>query len=369
MRVLLVAGSYPPDQCGVGFYTEKLANALGAVEEIRVGVLSTSTPGRDSTSTSVVELVDVVHQWTFSELPRLIATIRQWKPDLVHIQYPSQGFSHPGLPSFLPLVCRILGLRVVQTWHEPQCINEAHRLKSLIYFRALKLGANGLIFVRPNHVSLMPPSYAQMIKRIPRVIIPNASSLPESSLDESQRMALREKYLGIHRHLVVFFGFVYPSKGIELLFDIATPLSDSLVIAGAIKFDAYKQQLANVAQTKGWRDDQIHFTGFLSPQDAADLLAIADAVVLPFRDGGGEWNTSIHSALAQGTLVITTAVPPRGDELQRNLYTAAPLDVIDMRGALDRIAGRRTPPLSADNQWKEIAKAHVAFYQQFVNPL
>ena len=125
-------------------------------------------------------------------------------------------------------------------------------------------------------------------------------------------------------------------------------------------------QLAEVALAKGWREDQLHFTGFLSPQDAADLLAVADAVVLPFLNGGGEWNTSIHSALAQGTLVITTAVSPRGDEPQRNLYTAAPVDIHAMRTALDRLAGRRGSPKSTESQWQEIAMVHVNFYRRCV---
>ena len=367
MRVLLLAGSYPPDQCGVGDYIEKLANSLGKVKDVRVGVLTTFVPRHQRASTSAVDLLDVVHQWSFSELPRLISTIRRWKPDVVHIQYPSQGFSRPGLSSFMPLICRVMGLRVLQTWHEPHGINQAHRMKSIIYFFALRLGAEGLIFVRSNYISLIPRCFNNLIKRIPDVIISNASSLPPSSLNEAERIDLRCKYLGSHRRLVIFFGFVYPSKGIELLFDIANPTSDSIVVVGSIKDVAYMRELDNFARAKQWCDGQLHITGFLAPKEAADLLAVADAVVLPFRDGGGDWNTSIHSALAQGTLVITTAVPPRGDEPKRNLYTATPLDVDEMRGALDRIAGRRIAPISVENQWKEIATSHVAFYQKIIN--
>ncbi len=369
MRVLLVTGCYPPDQCGVGDYAEKLASALSVVEDVKVGVLTTLVHGRNNKSASSVELIDAVHQWTFYELPKLILTIRRWKPDLVHIQYPSQGYTHPGLISLLPFVCRLFGIKVVQTWHEPHGQSKKHRVKSLLYFSALKLGAKGLIFVRPNYISLLPAPYGQMIKHIPQVIIPNASPLPASELDETLRMLLRKEHLGTYQRLIVFFGFVYPSKGVDLLFDIATSSRDSLVIAGAVKDDSYMQHLVNAAQAKGWRDDQLHFTGFLSPQDAADLLSVADAVVLPFLDGGGEWNTSIHSALAQGTLVITTSLSPHGDEPTLNLYTAAPMDIVDMRGALDRLAGRRTPPISSESQWVDIANAHLAFYQQFVNPV
>lgn len=358
MRILLVAGSYPPEPCGVGDYTEKLANSLSALKGVQVGVLTTSASGRKSTNTSPVELMEAVPKWNFSELPKLICVIRQWKPDLVHIQYPSQGFFFRRLPSFLPLVCRLLGIKVIQTWHEP------HRMRSAHHFLLQTLGASGLIFVRPNYLNMIPAQFSRLIKRIHKATIPNASSLPISSLDETKRLELRSRYIGSYKRLVVFFGFLYPSKGIELLFDIANPASDFLIIAGAVKDSSYIHELVALAQAKGWREDQLHFTGFLSPQDAADLLTIADAVVLPFLDGGGEWNTSIHSALAQGTLVITTSVSPRGDEPQRNLFTAAPSDIYEMRAALDRLAGRRRAPISAETQWQRIATAHVEFYRR-----
>ena len=360
MRILLVAGSYPPEPCGVGDYTEKLANSLAALKGVHVGVLTTSASGRRSTNTSPVELMEAVQKWNFYELPKLISVIRQWRLDLVHIQYPSQGFFFRRLPSFLPLMCRLMGLKVIQTWHEP------HRMRGVLHFLLQALGASGLIFVRPSYLDMLPPPFRRLIKRNHQVTIPNASSLPISPLDETQRLDLRAQYIGPYKRLVVFFGFVYPSKGIELLFDIAAPSSDSVIIAGAVKDDTYMHQLAEVALAKGWREDQLHFTGFLSPQDAADLLAVADAVVLPFLNGGGEWNTSIHSALAQGTLVITTAVSPRGDEPQRNLYTAAPVDIHAMRTALDRLAGRRGSPKSTESQWQEIAMVHVNFYRRCV---
>jgi len=358
MRILLVAGSYPPEPCGVGDYTEKLANSLAALKGFYVGVLTTSGSGRKSTNTSPVELMETALKWNFFELPKLICAIRQWKPDLVHIQYPSQGFLFRRLPSFLPLLIRLLGIKVIQTWHEP------HRMRGALHFLLQTLGASGLIFVRPNYLDLIPAQFGRLIKRIHKVTILNASSLPTSSLDETMRLELRSGYIGSHKRLVVFFGFLYPSKGIELLFDIANSVSDFLIIAGAAKDSAYMHELSALAQAKGWREDHMRFTGFLSPQDAADLLMIADAVVLPFLDGGGEWNTSIHSALAQGTLVITTSVPPRGDDSQRNLFTAAPSDIYEMRAALDRLAGRRRAPISAEKQWQRIAMAHVDFYRR-----
>jgi hypothetical protein len=145
---------------------------------------------------------------------------------------------------------------------------------------------------------------------------------------------------------------------------MATPVSDFLIIAGAVKDNAYMHQLADVAQAKEWHEDQLHFTGFLLIQAAAELLTIPDAVVLPFLDGGGEWDTSISSALAQGMLVITTAVPPRGDQPQSNILTAAPSGISEMRAMLDRLSGRRRTTILVEAKWQGMATAHLVFYHQ-----
>lgn len=356
MRVLLVAGTYPPGHCGVGDYTQGLAEALGSLPGVQVGVLTTADPG--ARTMGAVELLGAIKQWRFFELPKIITTLRRWRPTLIHIQYPSQGFFSSRLPSFLPIIFRLMGFTVIQTWHEP------HGLRSILHFLLQTLGANGLIFVRPNYIKLLPSFFIRLISNHTKAIIPNASPLPLSSLSAVQRQTVKNRYLGAQKRLVVFFGFLYPNKGIELLFDIANPATDSVVIAGTGNHSSYRDQLTARARSKHWRDDQVHYTGFLPAPEAADLLAVADAVVLPFLDGGGNWNTSIHSARAQGTLVITTAIPARGDEPQDNLYTAAPSDVEAMRAALDRLAGRRAQPLSPEAQWHSIAQAHLAFYRQ-----
>lgn len=366
MRILLVTGRYPPSKCGVGDYTQKLAEALLNVSDTHVGVLTSQILDHKSEPEGLVEVFDIANKWDFSELLKLVVQIRSWKPSIIHMQYPSLGFIKPGMPSLLPFVCRLLGMTVVQTWHEPHLVDRRYRAKSFLHYLSMSLGANGLIFVRANYLDLLSGVYRGVIKKTPQVFIQNASPLPISTLDSLHRNLLRSKYLGSCRRLIVFFGFVYQNKGVDLIFKIANSKSDSVIIVGAMENNEYSRYLIDVALSNGWREDQIHFTGFISPQSAADLLAAADAVVLPFREGSGEWNTSVHSALAQGTFVVTTAISPRGDEADRNMYTAAPCDIVAMHNALNQHAGRRTSPILTEDQWKNIANAHVHFYQRLL---
>jgi glycosyltransferase involved in cell wall biosynthesis len=357
MRVLFIAGTFPPGRCGVGDYVARLAGELASLPQVQVGVLTQQAQNR--AAPAGVDVIGIARSWRLYELPRLVREIRRWKPDLVHIHWPSQGFGWRLLPALLPAICKRIGITVVQTWHEPW------PAKDVLRFYLQRSAANGLVFVRPGFESLMPARLMKWMPVCPRRTIGSAGVLPVSSLTEDGAERLRLNYLKGRKVLVVFFGFVYPEKGIEQLFDIAEPGSHALVIAGQVLDEAYRRQLDDLARARGW-EDQVQYTGFLPREVAADLLRAADAVVLPFLSGGGDWNTSIHGALDQGTAVITTAANPRGDEPLRNLYTARISDVAEMREALRAIAGRRVAAQSEDG-WTRIARAHTDFYAEVLS--
>lgn len=356
MRVLLVAGAFPPLHCGIGDYTARLAEELASDEGTKVAVL-TKEASKDVLLKGV-EIFPVVKNWAMSDLPVIVKVMRGWKPDLVHIQYPSQGFTRH-LPSFLPIICWLMRVKVVQTWHE------SYRWRAWAHFLVLYAAGKGLIFVRPNYLDLLPRVFRGLVKMRQWAFIPNATALPTSTLAPEKKLLLRSQYLNGRKRLIVYFGFVYPNKGIERLVDIADPATDALVIAGATPDTVYADQLKGLVDSGAWAG-HARVTGFMDAEDAADLLAVADAVVLPFLDGGGEWNTSIHSGLAQGTLVITTALEPRGDEPERNLFTAPINDTEAMRAALNLLAGRKMALTGRDLKWEDIAVRHRDFYQRFV---
>lgn len=355
MRVLLVAGTYPPGQCGIGDYVAKLAQGLAADGSIQVGVLSQE--GSPPPPRPGVELLAGVDDWRLRNLPQALRSIRRWRPDLVHLHYPAQSYGRNLLPNLLPLACRLLGLRVVQTWHEPWGLLGAPR------FLVQRMAAHALIFVRPNYLALLPRPLRALLAGCRQETIMSAGALPTSNLSAKVRAGVRARHLKGKDKLVVFFGFLYPAKGVARLFEIADPGVHALVIAGPTGDPAYMAQLKASASAHGWGED-VQYTGFLAANQAADLLAAADAVVLPFVAGGGDWNTSLHGALAQGTLVITTSAQPTGYDQARNLYTAGTSDIADMRRALLALAGRRVPPPPADDPWVGIARSHQAVYQQ-----
>jgi len=357
VKVLLVTGSLAPLRCGVGDYTLRLAQALAATPGIEVGVLTSKGAAADDTG--AIKVFPVMERWGLGEAATFNLTMKQWSPDVVHIQYPTQGYGKGMLPTLIPLLASRFGARVVRTWHE---IPVGHGLLS---FLVEAIAPGPYVVVREGFLRGLNPLVRPLLKGRAGGLVISASSIPRSVASDEDRRTLRARLLNGKGRLVVFFGFLYPFKGVELLFEIADPALDQIVIAGEAGVDErYYSYLERRANEVPWRES-VTMAGYLSDRDTADLLAAADAVILPFRGGGGAWNSSIQAAVLQGTAVITTSRETQGLDERRNVYFAAPEDVPAMKAALDQLAGRKRafdPEIDQD-EWRRIADQHHALYK------
>lgn len=362
MRVLQITGSYPPMRCGIGDYSCNLAEALAVDPKIHIGVL-TSVSGGKMSKADRIEIFPVIKRWSLVEALKVIKIIRHWSPDIVHIQHPTQGYGNGLLPWMLPMISFLMRKKVVQTWHEGYGRRSAPKLflKSII--------PSVLVFVRPQYKESLHPQLRWALWKKKTVLIPNASVIPRVDLDEQEKDVIKKQYLKNQKRLVVFFGFVYPHKGVELLFEIADPALDQIVIAGEIdeKGDCL-HEIMRRDSVESWLE-KVTITGFLPAADVAALLAVADAVILPFRTGGGEWNTSIHGAVLNGAFVITTSLTQSGYDKKRNVYFAKVDGIQEMRSALAAYAGmRRGYDADIDrDEWRQIADEHRSLYESLLS--
>jgi glycosyltransferase involved in cell wall biosynthesis len=250
-----------------------------------------------------------------------------------------------------------LGLPVVLTLHEPVGVN-----LDLPWMTASVRSANAIVVVRHTFRALVNWKVRWMIAGMDLCFIPNATTLPQVERTPALMRAVRDRYNAGARPLVAYFGFVYPSRGVHQLFQIADPRRHYLVIVGG-KLDeaaAYHDEVSALAQQDNWKS-ACTMAGFLPVEQAAEVLACADAVVLPFLGGGGSWNTSIHGARLQGTFVLTTSREARGYDREQNVYYAEPGGVAEMRQALARHLGTRQAPRDIPT-WERVAAEHHAVY-------
>lgn len=357
LRLLLVSGSVPPMRCGIGDYTAALAGALAAGGACRPAIL-TSRIEAPSVAAGV-EVLPLIDHWRAGGLGRALGIVRSWRPDVLHVQYPSQGYDG-ALALLLGTAARwLLRVPLVLTLHEPMDWDlQAPAMAALIR------SAAAVIAVRPNLRDLLHPWRGWMMAGKRLDIIPNASPLPRARPTAERIRAVRARFGAGGRALVAYFGYVYPGRGVHRLFEIADPRAHCLAIVGGT-FDAAAPYLAEVSAraTSGAWKGSCTVTGFVPAAEAAEILACADAVVLPFETGGGSWNTSFLGARCQGTFVLTTAREPRGYDPEENVYYARLGDAEEMRRALAAHLGTHREPVNVP-AWEDVAGRHMELYRR-----
>lgn len=340
-------------RCGVGDYTAGLAQALRDSGKARVAVVLGEY---DSDRHEGIELIRT-GGWSPRFALRVLQAVSSWRPDVVHMQFPSQGYRSHWLPWFLPLLLRLVGFRAVQTWHEFMPMGR----RSL----PLLVAPGPVVVVRPNYRESSAPWCRRLLATRRIVFIATAPSIPRSRMAEPERARLHAELAAGQERVLTYFGFAYPHKGIEALFDVADPRRDRLILACDLHdSDPYHRSVLNRCKEEKW-NGRVSIVGFLPAERLADVLSASDAVLLPFTGGGGEWNTSLHAATVQGVLLVTTSSSLSGYDGKRNIQYCPPGDIAFMRAALERRIGRRVEPaISTALEWARIADAHLGIYSE-----
>lgn len=348
MRVLMVSPAYPPDRCGVGDYTCHLAERLARRGRVQLGVLTASPQAQRESEGP--ELLHASHGRVSAGA--LSGAIRAFRPDLVHIQYPTRRDISPFVPF---LARRIHRLPVVQTWHE-------HYSECGLVTPANLLGLDVLIHVRADLPARLPPRIARCLAGRPVLHIPNGRTIPAVVMSAAEREDERRRLSG-GRPIVAFLGFAYPNKGAHLLFEIADPERHHLLFVGELDpGNDYQRAILETSRSGPWAG-HVTSTGYLPAVEAGRMLAACDAAVFPFPDGVGDWNTSVNAALASGTLVLATARDEarHGYDAERNLLLAPCGDVGALRAGLAAHLGSRRAARPHDD-WEDIAAQHEKVY-------
>lgn len=353
--MLLVTGSYPPLNCGVGDYTASLAQSLRDSGQARVAVLTGDPEAKPQPGIEMIR----IQGWSLRRTFDALRAVAGWNPDLVHMQFPTQGYRLEWLPWILPLMLWLKRFRVVQTWHEIMPMG----LRGL----PLCLAPGTAIVVRPAYIESMVGWCRWLLVNQRLVFIPNASSIPRSRLTDQEREKLRSRLAEGQRSVVSYFGFAYPHKGVEVLFDVADPARDRLVLMCDLQDDnVYHRMILDKCRREPW-NGKVTITGFLPPEEVADILSASDAVVLPFPGGGGDWNTSLHAVTTQGVFLVTTSSSAEHYDPRANVQYCRPGDVEGMRLALESRIGQKVEPLSNTHYtWAQIADAHIRVYLELL---
>lgn len=338
-------------RCGVGDYTAQLVGALTGMPGIDIGVL-TSTGAAESPHRCDA-FFPVMEHWGLAALPVFLTILDQFRPDIVHLQYPA-SFGRVFLPNFLPLICKFRGIRVVQTWHEHPIYSQVVNAAAL----------DALVVIDPDYPGGYRQPYLSIVRKTPCFYIPIGANIPKARALPDRQRRIRERCNSVDKRLLAYFGFVGSSKGVELLFQVADPRTDRIVLICDLNpLDTYQAKILYLAESEPWKGN-CFITGYLPDIEVAEVLDTADVALFPFIAGSTPRNGSVLAARLQGTPVITTHQRLRGYNASEHVFYVAPGDLEGMRHAIGYCGGKHLDGARSVIGWDEIADRHCSLYTQ-----
>ncbi|MGH8103028.1 MAG: hypothetical protein ACREJQ_00735 [bacterium] len=340
MKVLLIAGSYPPAFCGVGEYTANLKHALAAEGiEAKVAALEGQPDFRYATRAGLLQIA------------------HEFKPDIAHLQYPGHAFG----ATFVPLAFSGLGACPVLSLHE---FRLSHPLRKAFSMRLVRR-ARALIVPARTELDAIP---GIIRSRKPAEVIPVGPSFAPAQPPPLGRTPLLR---------FVFLGFINKSKDLTLWFEVILRLRDSTLPKPFSVFLGDPMGPESVRRFQGaLRKLGLKEVVEILPQRPASEISgflLHGAVgFLPFVDGASPRRTSLLTLLAHGVPVI---VPPPVDPSLAGagglIAAGTPDSVIrEMRRFAEATyfesQRRAALQLAARFSWPEIARRHRVFYNQIV---
>lgn len=350
MRVLFVS-PFPPARDGIGTYTKKLIQALGAAGHEAAVVLPSA---QGSPAGDVIGALGASRR----ELTALRDVVRDWAPDVIHVQFAVAAFGTRtrALLSWLRGIRAVTGIPVVVTMHEVTRDTTTLRGPGRVLYRMLAAQSDQVIVhTRAAHDVLtrrigVPAEKARVIPH-PDPAPPCAATTPEE---------LRARFGLGDAELLLAFGFIHVDKGLDdliaalgLLHTAGDPsLSASrLVIAGTVRprrglFRVFELRdrlhlAAVLRQARRHKlDGRIVLTGFVPETDIAGWFQASSAVVLPYRRTEESGVASLSSAF--GVPVVASTAGGLGERYSSSPWTFKPGDRMHLASVLGRFLA--TPP-------------------------
>lgn len=351
MKILLISGSYPYFKDGISDGARILKKYIS--KKHKVDLITTDMDEiRSYIQESKEENVNYIKCWKIKGLKKYMEDILQNTYDIIHIEYPGNGYKKELGICLLPYILRIIRrqkkykYKIIMRLHE---YTQARTLRKIV--------------INP------------MIKYVDRVYIP--SSVDFEFLEKKWGEKIRKTLIGSNIDVkslksdfkdeilnISYFGYIYPNKGFERVLNILSLLSKRkpdlkfcFTIIGEFsaesgRFKEYHRDLQNIIQELGLKD-KITSTGYLDEDSVSEMLAKADIALLPYNDGLTLRRGSFIAYLQHGVPIITT----EGDGESKHIFNnvsgvfmcATDEEIIDSIVSISKMDNTQINKMSMDN--------------------
>lgn len=362
MKICFIVGSFPNMKCGVGDYTKILAEEL-ALKGNEISVITSKNANREECGN--LQVFNIVNSWSFDEKEIIIKALNDIKPDIVHIQYPSEKYGKSLFINLLPrIIKKEVKCKVVETVHEYFNYTIKGKMRNLINYSY----ADKIIVVEEQYIDKIKEFIPFKSNKLDIKYIPISSNIPKSNITKQDIEKIKSS-LQIGKSMVLsYFGFVNELKGVDTLIKSVSELIKKgydikLMILSELSYDIiYQREILDMINRLGIASNVI-ITGFIDSSDeVADYLSISNLCILPFVDGVSQRNGSFLAAYNQGIPIVTTSNTTTDF---KGVYYVKPNDV-------DGIVEKVIVSLEKDMNkkfdrdiltWDEVVNAHLEIYK------
>ncbi len=382
MRILLVSGEYPPMIGGVADYTMHLAHHLVA-QGAEVGVLTSSRA--DPVEQQRLRVMPEIGAWNVLAWPRIQAIAREY--DLVHIQYQAAAFDLGGAIPLLPDWLRLRGgPPVVVTFHDlrvPYLFPKVGRLREGVV-RRLAQQAHAVVTTNEEDEATLRMWSVRSL-----AFIPIGSNIPVHRPPDFDADAWRTKWgVSPDDWLIVYFGFINRSKGVDVLLRAQDRLLRAgfrarvLIVGDPVGASdptnaAYLAEIRALSEELNLTDEWLIWTGHMPASEVSAALTAADVVALPYTQGASLRHGTLIAALTHGAAIVTTEprVPSRYLTPQHTVAVARRnhegdfarrLALVLRRDDTKRRLQRGALEVAPEFDWKRIGSQHIALYERLL---
>lgn len=313
MRIMFITGKYPPEQCGIGDYTQRLAQKLSS-SVCPVFILTSVFQQRqdeiNERQNNGIEVIRAIAQWDFKHYPIISNEILENKIDIVNIQFHISFFNSHPMITLLPFLLKLSGqtnrVKVAVTLHE--LAGPATRLLPGMLRRLWLLP---LIFWADAVITINERDFF-LLRKVPFLkrrlqYIPLASNI-EVSQDIDRQAVRRKLQINDDEVLILRFGFVNNIRAsfiLELIQAIKKLCTKGykvrLVLVGGVGLKD-GGIISSYANSLGIAE-RVILTGYCSSQEVSQYLGSADIAVQLNPDGVFR-NTTLLAAMSHGLATI-----------------------------------------------------------------
>ncbi|MFL9481544.1 glycosyltransferase family 4 protein [Chitinophagaceae bacterium LWZ2-11] len=359
-NILIISPNFPPEVCGVGDYTFELASYLSSFNNVGI-ICSDNEKIRQKSVSLNFNVYPIIAKWNWTSINLILKKIEEEKPDYILVQYVPYLYQKKGMPFFLLGLYWLLykkKYRVITFFHELWIPFKTINIKWILLGFIQRCITTAIAFFSAACITSID-FYKERLKKINKNIflIPIGSNI-NRAINIDLVNAIITKFELTGNKIIIVFG----SRRYKELINLLTPVLDiesnmKLVILGKTQINK-EHQIDN---------KRIVITGYLSSEDIAAFLSLANVYIAFDPNEGNKGGTSLKSgALAAAFRYGLPIIGTSGNMNDEILLKESAVIWSDFRSSADLI-DKIQFILNNTETNKSLEKSAISFYKKYLD--